>query len=407
MPELQSQTYIHLDGCQGDLILKGWDSPEVSIQGREDPIEDVIRQTEGGEIHLSQLPECTLYVPRQATVSIGPVTGSLTVESFEGQAEVSDVYGDVHLKGGHIRAQRVHGDFKAHKLTGSIELDTTLGDVSLRDVTGDVVLRQVGGDVRARRIDGALRIDAAQGDVRVRSVAGLLELGHIGGDAALKGLPSGVTAHQVDGEVVLKTDLAPDARYNVRARGDIVLKVPWQVSAIFVFEAPEGEIHSTIPLTPEEETAGRLVGTLGDSTQRAEVHLHTTEGNITLKPHITLEDSGVAPEEWGFAAEAFAKMVQTQVAASLGTSDVNEFVQHKMERALRQTERALKRQQRRSERRAKKARRWRLSPQQQQTPPYPPAEPVTDEERLAILKMLAAGTITAEEANKLLEALEG
>ncbi|MBC7252125.1 MAG: DUF4097 family beta strand repeat protein [Anaerolineae bacterium] len=406
MTELQSQTHIHLDGCQGDLVLKGWDSSEVSIQGQETLAKDAIRQTEDGEIHLAQLPECTLYVPRQATVSIGPVTGSLTVESFEGKVEVSDVYGDVHLKSGNIRAQRVHGDFKANKLAESIELDTALSDVSLRDVAGDVVLRQAGGDVRARRIDGALRIDAAQGDVRVRSVAGLLELGHIAGDAVLKGLPGGVTARQVDGEVVLKTDLSPEARYSVRARGDIVLKVPWQVSASFVFEAPEGEIHSTIPLTLEEEAAGRLVGTLGDTAQRAEVHMHTTEGNITLKPHITLEDSSVTPEEWGFTAEAFAKMVQSQVADSLGTSDVTEFVQHKMERALRQAERAFKRQQRRSERRAKKVRRWRLSHQQKQAPPYPPAEPVTDEERLTILKMLAAGTITAEEADKLLEALE-
>ena len=41
------------------------------------------------------------------------------------------------------------------------------------------------------------------------------------------------------------------------------------------------------------------------------------------------------------------------------------------------------------------------------TPPVPPSEPVSDEERMAILKMLQEKKITAEEAEQLLSALEG
>ena len=41
------------------------------------------------------------------------------------------------------------------------------------------------------------------------------------------------------------------------------------------------------------------------------------------------------------------------------------------------------------------------------TPPGPPSEPVAEEERLAVLKMLAEKKITAEQAEQLLAALEG
>jgi hypothetical protein len=41
------------------------------------------------------------------------------------------------------------------------------------------------------------------------------------------------------------------------------------------------------------------------------------------------------------------------------------------------------------------------------TPSVPPTEPVTDEERMTILKMLQEKKISAEDAEKLLSALEG
>ena len=50
---------------------------------------------------------------------------------------------------------------------------------------------------------------------------------------------------------------------------------------------------------------------------------------------------------------------------------------------------------------------WELGPKGVPTPPSPPSEPVAEEERMAILKMLAEKKITAEQAEQLLNALEG
>jgi hypothetical protein len=41
------------------------------------------------------------------------------------------------------------------------------------------------------------------------------------------------------------------------------------------------------------------------------------------------------------------------------------------------------------------------------TPPMPPSEPVSEDERMTILKMLADKKITSQQAEELLNALEG
>jgi sRNA-binding protein len=139
-------------------------------------------------------------------------------------------------------------------------------------------------------------------------------------------------------------------------------------------------------------------------------------------------------DSFGLDSEAIAEMVQAHVAAELGALDVDanvaEFVRRETERALRRAEKAQAKAERAVERATKRARararraeeraQRRMKRQEEQankrrrgarrekwTTSRPTAEPVTEEERLAVLKMLEVGKITIEEANTLLEALEG
>lgn len=92
--------------------------------------------------------------------------------------------------------------------------------------------------------------------------------------------------------------------------------------------------------------------------------------------------------------------------------------QHQAERAIHKAERRLAAAQRRDERRAGRGERrgWIFSGGPSPTkwgaasagaPTAPTAEPVTTEERLAVLRMLQENRITAEQADQLLAALEG
>jgi hypothetical protein len=88
--------------------------------------------------------------------------------------------------------------------------------------------------------------------------------------------------------------------------------------------------------------------------------------------------------------------------------------QERMRRTQEKLERKLEAARRRSEMKAQAAERraqfhgrrsWNV--EWPTTPPAPPKEPVSDEERLMILRMLEQKKITLEEAEELLSALEG
>jgi hypothetical protein len=82
--------------------------------------------------------------------------------------------------------------------------------------------------------------------------------------------------------------------------------------------------------------------------------------------------------------------------------DLPDRVRHRVERqidaAMRQVKSAEREAQRATERGKKGP--WSFSPWQS-------SEPVSDEERMAILKMLEEGKITVQDAQKLLTSLEG
>ena len=94
---------------------------------------------------------------------------------------------------------------------------------------------------------------------------------------------------------------------------------------------------------------------------------------------------------------------------------ISRQVEQATRRAAQRAEEAARRAERHAERHARKwnanvkVGRWNWDLNSQNVPPPPPApsEPVAEEERMAILKMLAEKKITAAQAEELLSALEG
>jgi len=94
---------------------------------------------------------------------------------------------------------------------------------------------------------------------------------------------------------------------------------------------------------------------------------------------------------------------------------VSRQVEQATARAAKRAEEAARRLERHAERQARRwggnvssdPWNWNVGPRGVPTPPSPASEPVAEEERMAILKMLAEKKITAEQAEQLLNALEG
>jgi hypothetical protein len=100
--------------------------------------------------------------------------------------------------------------------------------------------------------------------------------------------------------------------------------------------------------------------------------------------------------------------------ANLGSGDeLAARIQEKVQGALRMAEERAKEYERRGgadyERRRNRAGSWPPPPPPPQPPrpPRPAAAPVSEEERLMILRMISEGDINVEQAEKLLAALHG
>jgi hypothetical protein len=96
--------------------------------------------------------------------------------------------------------------------------------------------------------------------------------------------------------------------------------------------------------------------------------------------------------------------------ASMKAQEQSDRVQRRVETAMRRAEEKMRSAERRSTHMGIKVGRFGTPPERPNVPVMPSrpvAEPVTDQERLTILKMLQEKKISLQEADKLLSALEG
>jgi hypothetical protein len=98
----------------------------------------------------------------------------------------------------------------------------------------------------------------------------------------------------------------------------------------------------------------------------------------------------------------FAAEIQNKFGPDFGEKMAEKFAR-KAEQAATKAEQAAERVQQRSERQQARQTRWAPPPPKPPTPPKPKSSP---EEQIKILKMVEQGTISPEEANTLLQALE-
>jgi len=119
--------------------------------------------------------------------------------------------------------------------------------------------------------------------------------------------------------------------------------------------------------------------------------------------------------EAGNSAEEFGNFAGMNFDWSGFGERISRQVEQATARAAKRAEEAARRVERHAERQARRWRgnvkvgrwNWEMGPHGVPTPPSPPSEPVAEEERLVVLKMLAEKKITAEQAEQLLSALEG
>jgi hypothetical protein len=268
-------------------------------------------------------------------------------------------------------------------VSGGVALQEIHGDLSIRDVE-DVSIQTVHADLNLRGARGNLSVKAVHGDASIREVEGHVAIESISDDLALRDVRGNVSAN-VGEDVVLYLDPQPGNAYSVTAGEDILLVMPPRANATLTLNGDEIDVEWKG--VKNDEATSRVI-TLGDGS--AVVTLNAG-GDIRVTNQA---DAGESAEDFGnFAGIGF------------DWSGFGERLSRQVEQATRRAGKHAERAARRVNARVNIGRwNWDLTPK---GVPMPRGEPVSDEERMAILKMLQEKKITAEEAEKLLAALEG
>jgi hypothetical protein len=353
---------IRIESVSGNLRLVGWDNDEILV--KPDDEQALAVEHHDDLVSIICRDDLSLNVPHHASFHIQAVDGDLSVRNLTGMLDVDSVDGDVALRE-----------------VGKVVIGTVGSDFSLRGAKGDVHIKSIGGDASLREVDGSLMLDSVSDDLAVRGVGGNLNV-------------------NVDEDVVVHLDPKPGQEYYVLAGDDILLVLPPDVNATLSLRGDNINVDWT-GIEPEDTTSRTVV--LGEGA--AKINLNAGgDLVVTGRP-----DAAESASEYGnFAGMMFD---WGDFGRNLGQS-ISRRAAEAAERAARKAEATARRTERQLERQfgkhaGRRGARLSWSWDSGQMPKASKADPVSDEERMTILRMLAEKKITSEEAEKLLSALEG
>lgn len=352
---------IVIDSVDGDLSVVGWDGEDILLKTDEDTL---TLQQQGDALTFSSTDDVSLRIPRDALLTIGHVNGDMALRGVLGNIMIQEIRNDLSVRD-----------------VGAVTIDRVGADLSLRSAKGDLYVKNVGGDVAVRDVEGNITFESVADDLALRGARGNVKV-NVGEDVVVYLEPRGDAECSITAGDDILLVLRPDANVTLSMQGDRI-DIEW----------PDIE-------NLEDVTERILV--LGDGTAK-----------ITLKAGGDIRVTNNA--DAGNLAAEFGNFAGLNFDWSGFGERISRHVEQTTARAARRAEEVARRVERHAERQARRWRgnvkagrwNWDMGPRGVPTPPAPPSEPVSEEERMAILKMLAEKKITAEQAEQLLSALEG
>jgi hypothetical protein len=364
--EVGEEARIDILSIGGDLRLSGREENQVELKAPSGA--DLSINQDGNQLSISCPSDCLIFLPRNSEVEVHAVGGDVRVTNVAGELNIRTVGGDLSLRGhGEATIETIGGNFHARKGSNDLNVERIGGDALVDRISGSVLLRSIGGDLRLRRVDGSVDLV-------------------VGGDASLMFTTLG-------GEMV-----------KVHVGGDLSCNLPSDASATVKLSCG-GVIHTPETIQPEQPESDGLYK-LGDGEIQVDLIAggdlwfqadNTGEAGIFANLGDSIAFQVESELEAGIA-EVEAKM--EAIGAGMGSfpsERIGEQVRRAVTRARRKSEGA-----RRKSKRVMMARRGTF-----QTKSEGRGMGVSEDERLSILRMLEKGIITVEEAEKLLQTLEG
>jgi hypothetical protein len=319
------------------------------------------------------------------------------------------------------------GESLTLRSVGSTHVETVAHDLTARSVDGNLTVESVGRFANVRAVSGDFRVEHIDAHLNVREVVGSVEA-EAGGNANLYVDIQGEKTVRVSAAGVVTCRVYPDlnARVSIKASGPITVKVGGvRESVEDSYEGQFGDGAGELVL----EGGGRV--TLAETSREREEPAFDFDFSLGeefegigagIGEQIS-EQLGMIEEELEARMTGFSDLVNSWELSADKVERIQQKTQEKVEKAQEKIRRAQERAarkiadaQRRAEKEARRATNIERRIRDKSFPfdfgsirksDKPKSDPVSDEERLMILNMVAEKKISLEEAESLLTALEG
>ncbi len=271
------------------------DTSEIIVRG--DAIDALVQAdelyitSESGRRHESGMVEVELPArPLQCAIKVE--RGDIQLTNAQDRVQVESNSGDVKVNRGSglIQIALGRGDVKVDEFNGEVIVNSGSGDTSLRGIAGDVTLRSGKGDAHLAGGDGRTTIASASGDIHINDRhCQELTLAGASGDITVAGGSLGRTSiSSASGDIHCQSALTI-ANYEITASsGDISLAVPRDLPVRVDAATTRGSISTDLPLVaiaqrgPRNPRGKRLVGSTGETADRADITLRTSSGDVSV-----------------------------------------------------------------------------------------------------------------------------
>ncbi|MCC7449585.1 MAG: hypothetical protein IT324_19345 [Anaerolineae bacterium] len=431
--EVQPDVAIRIQTISGDLDIKGRTATEIRARG-DDP--QVVIGDDGHSAIVSCSGDCRLDVPNGASVSIETVGGDARIAEIEGKVTITTVGGDL-----------------AVRRTGDVSINTIGSDADFKRINGGVQVTTIGSDVELSNINGNIQIETIGSDAQIKNVAGSCEIEEIGSDLILNTRFDPSAKYYFDtigSDILIAIRPEDDVRINYPKAVEAAVEVDYASmeqdddvesivlghgAAVVQLENPGGSLR----LVEDSEDLGGFIEDMIpenlDEIINEQLERHIPD--IQRKAEQAAERLRQRAEREAEKAQQHAERVRQD--AERKAERMRQEAERHAERARREAERQAERMQRQAERMAEHGKHKRKrgfgfefswpggpgpippippippmpfgfrgeKPKRDAGPARPQGEPVSNDERMAILRMVEEKRITVEEAERLLAALEG
>ena len=344
--------HIKIIDIAGDLRITGHDKEEIQAKTSGDALE---LSVENEEITLTCDDNLILTLPQNAQIEIISIAGDASFRNLANTLNLANIGGDLVLRDmGVTEIGQIGNDLVVRRAV-SLKIDSIGDDASIRDITGDVTITNIGNDLHLRGVRGNL--EATVGD-----------------------------------DAVLYIQPQKDANYTLTAGAEILLRLPENADV-------------GLDLTAGDDLSINLPGIEASDEKRRKLDLGLATATLTFSAgkdfHVTLKADAWANMADFDSNTPFRGIDITSFGNNFAeniTKHFDSFPDKFFEKLSHKMDTFPDGKMRRAERKSARHKIRFVGKK--------PLSPVSDDERLLILKMLEEKKISAADAGKLLSALE-